>query len=71
MLKNQTPELEGEARAVYQGFSAPYRGLPDEAFNGFRRFGERDMSSILRGRGTNLEFEEVIGGLISRVGHDE
>ena len=36
-------------------------------FNGFRR----DMSSILRGRGTNLEFEEVIGGLISRVGHDE
>ncbi len=38
-LANGTePELEGEAAAVYRGFSAPYRGLPDEAFNGYRRF---------------------------------
>ena len=32
------PELEGDAVKVYQGFSAPYRGLPDAAFNGYRRF---------------------------------
>jgi haloalkane dehalogenase len=23
---------------MYEGFSAPYRGLPDEAFNGYRKF---------------------------------
>lgn len=32
------PELTGKAAEVYRGFSAPYRGLPDEAFNGYRRF---------------------------------
>ena len=32
------PELTGEALDVYRGYSAPYRGLPDEGFNGFRRF---------------------------------
>ncbi len=30
--------LTGKAAEVYRGFSAPYRGLPDEAFNGYRRF---------------------------------
>lgn len=32
------PGLTGRAVDIYYGFSAPYRGLPDEAFNGFRRF---------------------------------
>ena len=32
------PDLAGEAADVYRGFSAPYRGLPDEGYNGFRRF---------------------------------
>ncbi len=38
LMAGTEPELEGEAAAVYRGFSAPYRGLPDEAFNGYRRF---------------------------------
>ncbi len=32
------PDLSGRAATMYRGFSAPYRGLPDEAFNGYRRF---------------------------------
>ncbi len=32
------PELEGEAARVYQGFAAPFRDLPDEAYNGARWF---------------------------------
>ena len=31
-------ELSGLASDIYQGFSAPYRGLPDEGYNGMRRF---------------------------------
>ena len=30
------PELEGEAALRYAGFSAPFRGLPEEGFNGAR-----------------------------------
>ena len=32
------PQLTGVAADMYAGFSAPYQGLPDEGFNGFRRF---------------------------------
>ncbi|MEM7016094.1 MAG: alpha/beta fold hydrolase [Pseudomonadota bacterium] len=32
------PELTGKAAEIYQGFSAPYKGLPDAGFNGMRRF---------------------------------
>ena len=35
--KTQQAPTDGAADC-YNGFSAPYRGLPDEAFNGFRRF---------------------------------
>ncbi|MEM7101304.1 MAG: hypothetical protein AAF541_23795 [Pseudomonadota bacterium] len=34
----QTPQLSGDAAAMYRGYSAPYRGLPDEGYNGMRRF---------------------------------
>tara|TARA_B100000900_G_scaffold152865_1_gene129824 strand:+ start:2785 stop:3744 length:960 start_codon:yes stop_codon:yes gene_type:complete len=37
-MQGKDPELSGAAAAMYQGFSAPYRGLPDEGYNGFRRF---------------------------------
>ncbi len=30
--------LEGRAAEDYKGFSAPYRGLPDEGYNAMRRF---------------------------------
>ncbi|MEM7220663.1 MAG: alpha/beta fold hydrolase [Pseudomonadota bacterium] len=30
--------LSGDAATMYAGYSAPYRGLPDAGFNGFRRF---------------------------------
>lgn len=30
--------LQGKAAEMYRGFAAPYRGLPDEGYNGFRRF---------------------------------
>jgi len=30
--------LTGAAATMYQGFSAPYKGLPDAGYNGFRRF---------------------------------
>ncbi|MEM7078749.1 MAG: alpha/beta fold hydrolase [Pseudomonadota bacterium] len=32
------PALTGAAAEIYRGFSAPYKGLPDEGYNGFRRF---------------------------------
>ena len=32
------PQLTGVAADMYAGFSAPYQGLPDEGFNGYRRF---------------------------------
>jgi haloalkane dehalogenase len=38
LVSGSMPPLEENARRMYQGFSAPYRGLPDEAFNGYRRF---------------------------------
>ena len=31
-------ELTGEAEVLYRAYSAPFRGLPDEAYNGLRRF---------------------------------
>ncbi|MEC7379066.1 MAG: alpha/beta fold hydrolase [Pseudomonadota bacterium] len=37
-MHGQDPGLSGEAATMYRGFSAPYRGLPDEGYNGFRRF---------------------------------
>jgi pimeloyl-ACP methyl ester carboxylesterase len=38
LTQGRRPELTGRAAEIYEGFSAPYRDLPDEAFNGFRRF---------------------------------
>ena len=38
IINNTAPQLQGEAADVYYGFSAPYRGLADEAYNGYRRF---------------------------------
>ena len=38
LLENKKPVLSGEAAKMYRGFSAPYRGLNDAAYNGFRRF---------------------------------
>ena len=38
LAEGKSPALSGEAALVYRGFSAPYRGLPDAAFNGYRRF---------------------------------
>ncbi len=36
--QGKDPGLSGAAADMYQGFSAPYKGLPDEGYNGFRRF---------------------------------
>jgi len=38
LIEGRDPQLTGKAADVYRGFSAPYRGLPDEGFNGYRRF---------------------------------
>ncbi|MFT7685577.1 MAG: haloalkane dehalogenase [Candidatus Azotimanducaceae bacterium] len=38
LIKNENPKLSGEANKMYRGFSAPYKGLEDAAFNGYRRF---------------------------------
>jgi haloalkane dehalogenase len=38
LKEGRAPELTGKAAEIYRGFSAPYRGLPDEGFNGMRRF---------------------------------
>lgn len=38
LTEGKDPGLSGKAATVYRGYSAPYRGLPDEAFNGYRRF---------------------------------
>ncbi len=38
LAEGKDPGLSGRAADVYHGFSAPYRGLPDEAYNGYRRF---------------------------------
>ena len=37
-IEGNDPKLTGVAADMYAGFSAPYQGLPDEAYNGFRRF---------------------------------
>lgn len=38
LTQGKSPSLEGDAATMYRGFSAPHRGLPDEAYNGLRRF---------------------------------
>ena len=38
LAEGRDPGFEGRAAEIYRGFSAPYRGLEDAAFNGFRRF---------------------------------
>ena len=38
LTEGKDPGLTGTAAEIYRGFSAPYRGLPDEGFNGMRRF---------------------------------
>jgi haloalkane dehalogenase len=38
LVENKQPELSGEALNMYQGFSAPFNGLVDDAFHGLRRF---------------------------------
>lgn len=38
LVENKKPDLDGEAAKMYNGFSAPYRGLEDTAYNGLRRF---------------------------------
>jgi haloalkane dehalogenase len=38
LVEGKDPGLSGTALEIYQGFSAPYQGLPDEGYNGFRRF---------------------------------
>ena len=38
LMEGRDPGLTGQAATMYRGFSAPYRGLSDDAFNGFRRF---------------------------------
>ena len=37
-MQGEDPQLSGAAAAMYQGFAAPYKGLPDAGYNGFRRF---------------------------------
>ena len=38
LINGTDPGYEGESLRIYRGYSAPYRGLPDAAFNGYRRF---------------------------------
>ena len=38
IVEGKDPNLKGKAQDLYHAFSAPYRGQPDNAFNGFRRF---------------------------------
>lgn len=38
VLQGEQPDLDGEAARMYRGFSAPFEGLEDGAFNGARRF---------------------------------
>jgi len=38
LARGERPALGGRAAEIYEGFSAPHRGLPDEAYNGLRRF---------------------------------
>lgn len=38
LTSGSEPEVEGDAAATYEGFAAPFRGLPDAALNGARWF---------------------------------
>jgi haloalkane dehalogenase len=38
LIQGTSPGLTGQAADEYRGFSAPFAGLPDAAFNGLRRF---------------------------------
>lgn len=38
LVQGKDPGLSGEALDMYQGFAAQYKGLPDEGYNGMRRF---------------------------------
>lgn len=38
LVEGRDPGLAGTALDLYRGFSAPFRGLPDAAYNGLRRF---------------------------------
>ncbi len=39
LAEGKRPQLEGRAADIYRSFSAPYRGIEDDAaYNGFRRF---------------------------------
>ncbi|MDA1076422.1 MAG: alpha/beta fold hydrolase [Proteobacteria bacterium] len=38
MVSGTTPDLTGQVRDMYEGFAAPFKGLPDAAYNGARRF---------------------------------
>ncbi len=38
LTEGQAPKLSGIAKEMYRGFAAPYKGLPDEGYNGMRRF---------------------------------
>jgi haloalkane dehalogenase len=38
LMSGSEPELHGDAAAIYAGFGAPFRGLPDAALNGARWF---------------------------------
>jgi haloalkane dehalogenase len=38
LMEGKDPGLTGKAADVYRGFSAPYKGLPEEGYNGMRRF---------------------------------
>lgn len=37
-IDGEDPGLTGAAEQMYRGYSAPYRGLPDAGYNGYRRF---------------------------------
>ena len=36
--KNIGPTISDAEQEIYRGFASPYLGLPDQGFNGFRRF---------------------------------
>ena len=38
LVAGTVPELSEAAQRMYDGFMAPLKGLPDEAYNGYRRF---------------------------------
>lgn len=38
LIEGKNPGFTGKAEEIYRGFSAPYRGMPDTAFNGYRQF---------------------------------